>query len=697
MRDVQESAIAPILSGATDVLIAAATAGGKTEAAFLPICSKLINEPRQSVQVLYISPLKALINDQFDRLSYLCQDLDIPVHRWHGDVGQSHKRRVLENPKGILLITPESLEAIFINHGPQVGIVFTQLSYVVIDELHSFIGTERGRQLQSLIHRLEIMLKRLVPHIGLSATLGDMNLAAGYLHPRKNYPCQLLISKEGGQELKLQVRGTRVSKPDSETDTQLDGSTLDISQDLFSKLRGTSNLVFANRRSDVESFADMLRQLSESQRVPNEFFPHHGSLSKELREEVEERLKDKSRPSTAVCTTTLELGIDIGTVASIGQIGTPPSVASMRQRLGRSGRRGEPAVMRIYIREPEIVEATSPQARLRSELVQTIAMVQLLVKHWYEPPVTSSLHLSTLIQQTLSVIAQYGGATAQQLWRALCDQGPFEGISQGTYAELLKCLGKEDLIQQASDRTLVLGLTGERLVNHYSFYTAFNTSEEYQLFSEGTLLGTLPISYPLFEGAYVIFSGRRWKVIQTDMQKRIIDLIPAAGGRPPLFGGTGALVHDRVRQEMYSVFVSEDMPPFLNACGQDLLSEARTFFFRYNLPNRRMFTYGKNTLIFPWRGDRVLYTLLILLKTMDLNVTYEGIALNVAGTDENILRQKIDELLKRELPDPVDLAVGVENKMTEKHDHFLSDHLLNQEFASRTLDIQGTWNILSEL
>ena len=177
LREAQERAIEPILTGNIDVIIAAATATGKTEAAFLPICSKLLAKECQDACVLYISPLKALINDQFSRMEQLCERLDIPVHPWHGDVSASKKKQFLKKPTGILLITPESVEALFVNHGNAVPQLFNNLLYIVIDELHSFIGSERGKQLQSLLHRIEFAIKRKVPRIGLSATIGDMQCA----------------------------------------------------------------------------------------------------------------------------------------------------------------------------------------------------------------------------------------------------------------------------------------------------------------------------------------------------------------------------------------------------------------------------------------------------------------------------------------------------------------------------------------
>src|SRR4051794_19076113 len=186
LRDVQELAIRTLLAGEGDAIVTAATAAGKTEAAFLPICSRLVGEEASSgVQVLYVGPLKALINDQWRRLQDLCESLEIPVHRWHGDVTSTARDNLIRKPDGILLITPESLEAMFVRRGTDVARIFGGLRYIVIDELHAFIGSERGMQLQSLLHRLEHVLRRRVRRIGLSATLGDMNIAADFLRPER--------------------------------------------------------------------------------------------------------------------------------------------------------------------------------------------------------------------------------------------------------------------------------------------------------------------------------------------------------------------------------------------------------------------------------------------------------------------------------------------------------------------------------
>lgn len=158
-----------------------------------------------------VIPIKALINDQYERLQMLCKHLHLHVFKWHGDVSSSAKRRFLHSPDGILLITPESLEALFVLHGSVINPLFCHLHYTIIDEVHSFIGTERGRQLQTLLHRIETAVKHRIPRIGLSATLGDMTLAEEFLRPASSFPCKHIEEKSGGQDLLTCYRKDGVS------------------------------------------------------------------------------------------------------------------------------------------------------------------------------------------------------------------------------------------------------------------------------------------------------------------------------------------------------------------------------------------------------------------------------------------------------------------------------------------------------
>lgn len=700
LRDIQEQAIHVILEKECDVLISAATARGKTEAVFLPICSILTDSASGGIRALYISPLKALINDQFERLEKLCEHLDIPVHRWHGDVNAGHKKRLLRKPAGILLITPESLEALFVLHGQELAALFHDLKFIVVDELHSFIGNERGRQLQSLLHRLEFLLNRRIRRLALSATLGDMELAAKYLRPEGSGHTELIVSSGSDQEIKIQVRGYTRRNPDQHKrehscdeprgGEDIGGDPYAIADHVFKVLRGTDNLIFCNARQDVEIYADLLRRLCEHERVPNEFLPHHGSISKEIREDVESRLKDKGFPLNVVCTSTLELGIDIGSVVSIAQIGVPFSVASMRQRLGRSGRRGDPAVLRMYIQENELTPSSPPQDMLRPHLVQAVAMVRLLIANWYEPPRLGALHMSTLVQQVLSMLAQYGGARAQDLWRCLCTSGPFKEVDQQMFIRFLRGLAAHEVLTQSTDGTLLLDIAGERLVNHYSFYAAFSTTEEFRLVAEGKLIGSLPIAFPVATASFLIFAGRRWEVMSVDMEHKVIELKTALGGRAPSFLGSGGWVDDRVREEMFKVYTSTESPAFLDANALSLLNEGRKHFFDLQLVNRSVIGHGSNTLVFLWKGDRILNTLSLLLRAEGLQVSRDGLALTVfRKTTEEVLL-KLKALAEKGPADAIALASTVENKATEKHDHWLEANIMDADYASRHLDCQGT-------
>ncbi len=710
LRDIQEMAIGPILAGDRDVLITSSTASGKTEGAFLPIASTVADG--SGLQVLYISPLKALINDQERRLESLLGAIDMPVHRWHGDVDAGKKQKLLKDPSGALLITPESLEALFVRRGSAIPGMLKGLRYIVVDELHAFIGAERGRQLQSLLNRVELALRRRIPRVALSATIGDLDLACEFLRPGEASSVERVVSTAAGSAVHLQVRGYRVTPPkvsEEEQDVRgaagedvpleeaLTGDHFDIADHLYSTLRGGRHIVFANLRRDVEVFSNILGRRTERERVPNEFWPHHGSLDRSLREDAEAALRDGTKPATVIATTTLELGIDVGSVESIAQIGPPQSVASMRQRLGRSGRRGSPSVLRVYVQEEELSGTTPPQDQLRTRLVQSVAMVRLLVQKWYEPPAPEALHLSTLVQQVLSLIAQFGGVRADQAWRALCSAGPFRSVDSETFMHFLRALGAAGLIQQDHDGTLVLGAKGERLVNHYTFYTAFSTPEEYRLVAGERTLGTVPITYPLMEGMYLIFGGKRWRVLSVEEETRTVHLKAAAGGNPPAFGGGAAPVHDRVREEMLRVYFEADEPAFLSSTGKELLTEGRASFHRLGLATRSFLQCGSSVLVFPWAGDRVLNTLVVMFRRRGFDVSSEGVAIGMDKTTVEQVVAHVEEMADEERLSGAELAEAVANKATEKHHVFLDAPLLCLDYASSALDVPGAYRVLQRL
>jgi ATP-dependent Lhr-like helicase len=699
LRDIQERAIPAILDGDKDILISAATAGGKTEAAILPILTRVVAADTPGIRVMGVSPLKALINDQYRRLEEIGEAVGLPIHRWHGDVAEANKSRLLKHPAGLLLITPESLEAMFVRRGTLIRNLFAGLGFIVVDELHAFVGSERGRQLQTLLHRLELVLRRRVPRIGLSATIGDMGMAAEFLRPAGGtHVCQIASSDQGG-EVRLQLRGYIDPKMRRDvTEEQMGPSAFrEIVEHIYENLRRRHNLIFVNQKSAVEKYSDGLRTLCETRNVPNEFFPHHGSLSKGLREDVERMLKSGDTPVSAVCTSTLELGIDIGDVETIAQIGSPPAVASMRQRLGRSGRRGEPAVLRIYIDEPEISPATPVLDTMRLETFETAAMVSLLVAGWCEPPIPHALHLSTLLQQSLSAIAQVGGAKAQDLWQGLCQSGPFLGIDNAMFAAFLRSLAANGLLVQSSEGVLLLGEAGERLVNNYDFYSAFVTDDEYRIEHEGRPLGSIPINHALIPGQMLIFGGRRWTVQHVDDEQKRISVIPARGGTPPRYFGGGAKIHDRVRENMFQLYVGHDVPAFLDSGAKKLFAQGRESFHELRLMERRIVQHGDDCHTFLWTGDRVLDTIVALLRQRNVSSAPCAICLLTSGVDERGIIGHFEAILSEPPQDPKVLASAVRNKRREKHDRFLTEELLCADYASRDLDVEGARRVLGRV
>ncbi len=704
LHDVQERAIPVILAAEHDVIITAQTAAGKTEAAFFPILTHMLSHSPESGAAglcLYISPLKALINDQFGRLEQLCATLEIPVWPWHGDISSAQKKRFFKQPGGVVLITPESLEAMLCNRGFQVPTLFQALQYLVIDELHAFIGSERGKQLQSLLHRIDSAIGRKAPRIGLSATLKQPDLAADFLRPGGGEQVALIDSPQNRGEIKLQIRGYLDPRPTANAApeaVQESAAEMAITEHLFRYLRGTNNLIFPNSRKQVENYTWRLQRLCEAAHVANEFWPHHGSLSREIREETEAALKDKSRHANVICTNTLELGIDIGAVKSVAQIGSPPSVASLRQRLGRSGRRnGDCSILRAYVIEDELHSDSHLIEQLRSGLFELCAMISLLLEQWFEPPKIDGLHLSTLVQQLLSIIAQRGGIHAMDAYRILCRGGPFANVSQSDFVALLRHLGGCGLLQQEASGLLLHGPIGEQQVNHYTFYAAFAAEEEFRIVTHNRTLGSIPVSSAISVGDFILLAAKTWRVEQIDEEGKTIFVAKTSTGRAPGFNGGRGYIHDKVRQRMRELYKGGDTPAFLDQTAARLMREGRDSYQRYALDKQIMVTSGKNTLLFTWLGDSANEALVAMLRKNKLTAMCCGPAVEIIMPHISALEiwHCLKKLASDDVPTAQDLLIDVRNLQREKWDWALPEALLQKSFASLHLDIDAAYQWLA--
>ncbi|MBL4829090.1 MAG: DEAD/DEAH box helicase [Aliivibrio sp.] len=700
LREIQCKAIDPILASNTDVLISASTAAGKTEAFFLPAISKMINKDQSGVSILYISPLKALINDQDRRLESLVDLLSFNVTPWHGDSPKSRKNKLKKSPSGIVLITPESLESMLIRDSGWVRQAFSGLDHIVIDEFHAFLGTERGHHLVSLLHRLEHLLDRLklpIPRTALSATLGKIEDVPALLRPNQSLPCQIIRDSQSTTSLKVQVKG--YVEPIELLGEALESAETQVCRDLFKFCRGDSHLVFANSRKRTESLTATLSDFCDEAVVPNEFFPHHGSLVKEMREDLEKRLQNEQLPTTAICTMTLELGIDIGKVSSVIQVTAPHSVSSLRQRMGRSGRRGGPSVLRMLISENELEKDSDVVSKLRLQLVQSLAMIRLLIcNKWYEPADTDKYHFSTLLHQILSVVAQWGGVRAEQLFSLLCKDGVFQKVSVPRFKALLIHMGQQDLITQLGSGEISLGLAGERLVSHYSFYAVFKTPEEYRVVNGDKTLVSLPVDSLIMKGQHIVFGGKRWKVLDVDPDKKIIRVEYARGGQAPKFGGGGLAIHDEIRKEMFKILLDGDyrIPigsqkvDFVDDTAKELFSESVEYFNAAGLAKKSVLQVGSSTCIFTWLGDKTVNTIAALLINLGYEVGNFAGVLIVEDVDKESIETSLKQLLLDALPTEQSLADSVRDKCIDKFDEYLPEDILALNFGAAAFNIEET-------
>ena len=682
LRDIQENSITVVLSGDKDVIISASTAGGKSEAAFLPILSRLLSEPSDGYDVLYVSPLKALINDQYRRLLDMTSGTPVNVTPWHGDIDASRKSRSLKNPSGILIITPESLESFLINRNTSVKRAFGRLKYVVIDELHAFIGHERGKQLQSLLARIEAITGNKVPRIAMSATFSNYDKVKDFLRPDKSLPCVIPEQGSSNHETLVLVK-EYIPSVNSDIDNE-------IAQEVFAKLRGSNNLVFTNSRVAAEGYAVRLGDMSDEENVPNEFRVHHGSLSKVERESVELELQAGVTPITALCTSTLELGVDIGKVKSIAQIGVANSVSGLRQRLGRSGRRNEPSILRVF--SIENADDSGVLSQLRANLVQNIAVIELLREKAYEDPVIDKPHLSTLIQQILSLIASFSGFYPKDGWEILCKNGAFRDVTPDFFMKLLKCIGHQGLISQLNSGEIIIGKEGERLLRKLDFYTAFVAPVDYDVinnedFKRVGMVQTMPDVK-----AQLILAGRRWIVDRVDEKSRKIYVSRIKSGGAISFASEVPEVDELITRKMRNIYLSDEIYPYLDSASEtdNELLMAREYFRKNELD---MKCYVNNSL-FTWAGAKVNRTIALMCKLRlrkDLDYNY----LRVYG----ITPKDIAYILSQPKPKGDDLAALVSRSLKEKqkYDHFLSDELLNHEYACTYLDVEKAWKELQKL
>lgn len=597
-REIQRKTISTLLQNCDvnerdipNLVVSAGTASGKTEAAFIPALSILAryreeHKNERFCQMLYVAPLKALINDQYRRLCEMSakSGLNIPVYLWHGDAPQGQKNTMMKDHDGIIMITPESLESFLMNRGEWCANYMTPL-VVVIDEFHAFLGAGRGKQMLSLLSRIDMLNraqgKAPATRIALSATLSKLELVGKILSP--DAPFAVIDGTQAGSdEMDIAVKTFAPPVPRAGQKTAPKEDSIAIATEIIENSIGAKTLTFATSRMQVETIAATINDVCKKNEIKSQAFPHHGSLSKETRESLEKRLVGTDLPTMAVATQTLELGIDIGDIDTVFQAGTTNSVASLRQRVGRSGRRD--GVKRFQC----LVTSTKGKPeKMEEDLLCTLAEIELMRAGWFEPPNAKQRNVSVLVSEILSVLKQYGSAYEDELYALLAVNGAFRNVPRDLFSMVVRDMLNADFLEQMNGDELVIGLAGEREINDWHFYATFQDDEAFTVRAAGKLIGEIiPPETSLMQlanGGTFMLAGRYWRVIPPiDMRAKTINvqrvstkakfLIPTSRG----CGGTGGVVK-RQMISMLSGNLADAEFPYLDEYGQERLAAAREY------------------------------------------------------------------------------------------------------------------------
>ncbi len=710
LRAVQNAAGDAIFNSDENVLLTASTASGKTEAAFFPILTLLDENPSSTVGVLYIAPLKALINDQFERLNGLCEEAGIAVTRWHGDVSQSQKRKLIKKPSGILQITPESLESLLINKHMEIPSLFGDLRFIVIDEIHSLLRGDRGGQTFCLIERLCRMAECSPRRVGLSATIGNPAEAGKFLAAGSGKGT-LIPEFDGGKEVwRLSMEHffntppqadegkepeITAPKPEEATDTAPVAADPGIGY-IFEHTRGKKCLVFTNSREECESVCQNLRHYCEINGEPDRFLIHHGNLSASYRESAEEEMKDDDSLMNVCATATLELGIDIGRLERAFQIDAPFTVSGFLQRMGRTGRRGNPSEMRFVMREDHPEARAMLPEMIPWYLIQGIALVQLYAEERFvEPPRTEKMPFSLLYHQTMSTLASCGEMTPAELASRVLPLSVFRRITKDDYRILLKHLIETDHINRTENGGVILGLTGEKIVNNYKFLAVFQENIEYTVHSGSEELGTIVKPPPA--GEKIAIAGRVWAVDEVDHKRREVYCTLVKGNIPAYFGDVAGDIHTHILERMKGVLSEEKNYPYLMRHAVCRLADARKTFLNAGITQKPLVSLGgKMRVLFPWLGT---YSFIALERFLKLKCAkrlgLKGMSparpyylqFTIQVSDEEFYKIVSEEASKDF--DPMDLLYPAENPVFEKYDEYLPAELVRKGFACGVLDVEG--------
>ena len=509
LRPVQELAGEALLDGHNAVVLAP-TAGGKTEAAVFPALAKLLREPPEGVGVLYVAPIKALLNNQAGRLGLYAEMVGLRRFVWHGDTPASARKRFLRGPADLLMTTPESLEVMLVSRRVAATALFADLRLVIVDEVHALAGSDRGAHLMSVVERLVRRSRHDVQRVGLSATVGN--------------PEAILRWIVGSSERRGVVVDPPAERARRDLLVALCPALPELAADAARMARGRKSLLFCQSRAVTEAVAQRMRTLGV------EVFVHHSAVSREEREAAEDRFQ-VSGGACIVCTSTLELGIDVGDLDRVFQVDAPDTVSAFLQRMGRTGRRAGQVANTVFLCQTE------------EAVLQAAALIELAREHWVEPVPMGARCWPVLVHQLFALALEGDGARPDDAWSLLSSVPDLAGIDADEFKAVVDHMVGEGYLYVTSGR-FVLGDRAERDFGRHNFmelYAVFSSPRHYTVTTpDGRELGELEQAFVdrlVEDASSFLLGGRAWLVARINHRDRRLLVTPAPRGRRPSWGG----------------------------------------------------------------------------------------------------------------------------------------------------------------
>lgn len=678
LRPVQNQAAYALLDGKNAVILAP-TAGGKTEAAMFPVLSKLVCEPPLGLTTLYIAPIKALLNNQAERLGLYTQMVGLDRFVWHGDVGSAARKRFLREPCCLLMTTPESLEVMLVSKSVDESRLFNDLRFVVIDEIHALAGSDRGAHLLSVIERLSNLSRHDVQRVGLSATVGN--------------PADILGWIQGTSERDAVVINPPTAPAPKELLVIHRESLGEIARDASKMAKGTKSLFFCQSRKLTETVADRMAARGVT------VFVHHSAVSKEERELAEAQFHHGG-DACIVCTSTLELGIDVGDLDRVLQAETPSTVSAFMQRMGRTGRRaGRNANTTFFCSSPETV-------------LVAVAILELARAGFVESVRLNDRCWPVLVHQLFTMALACDGITPDDAWGHLSRLPDFSGITKAEFDRLLRWMIEHRALEKTSG-LLVIGHAAERKFGRRNFmemYAVFSSPRAYAvLVDKQRPVGTLEQDFVdrLVEGASTfLLGGRGWAVVAIDHKRRRIQVVPASSGTEPTWSGfLPQYLSFEICQQVQDFVGSDRLPPWLHTTAAEIVEAERASLQRRDLlpfESPSLELQEEALVWWTYAGGKINNTLRYAIRACepDWKVTPDNYSVRIKG--EGASRPRVGALIER-FSDPEfwanrqlwqEIAEDLPNYRLSKFQPFMPAWVAREMVAGFLLDIEGAWSFL---